>query len=152
MRFSTYKCFHGNSKRSWVHRTQHPHRKWELRQHSFHQAFRANKPQQATIRTSREFTVQFRWEKDRRFGKKSILVSFAEGEKVRTETVTFDIVNMDYLYTAIFSREVLNKFEIMLKQSYLCMKMASPFSIIAIHGDQTASRQIEGRPIPGIAS
>ena len=35
-------------------------------------------------------------------GKKAIPVSFAEGEKVRTETITFDIVNMDYPYTSIF--------------------------------------------------
>jgi len=72
-------------------------------------------------------------------GKKAILVSFAEGEKVRTETITFDIVNMDYPYTAIFSR-VLSRFEIVIKQSYLCMKMPSPFGIIALHGDQATSR------------
>ena len=29
-------------------------------------------------------------------GKNKIPVSFVEGEKVRTETITFDIVNMDY--------------------------------------------------------
>ena len=48
-------------------------------------------------------------------GKKSILVSFAEGEKVRIEMATFDIVNMDYPYTTIFGRGVLNKFKIVLK-------------------------------------
>ena len=37
-------------------------------------------------------------------GKKAILVSFAEGEKVHTERITFNIVNMDYPYTAIFGR------------------------------------------------
>jgi hypothetical protein len=31
-------------------------------------------------------------------GKKAIPVSFEEGEKVRTETITFDVVNMDYPY------------------------------------------------------
>jgi hypothetical protein len=82
-------------------------------------------------------------------GKKAIPVSFAEGEKVRTETITFDIVNVDYPYTAIFGRGVLNKFKIVIKQSYLCMKMPSPFGIIAMHGDQATSRQIEGKPIPG---
>jgi hypothetical protein len=30
-------------------------------------------------------------------GKKAIPISFVEGEKVRTETITFDIVSMDYL-------------------------------------------------------
>jgi hypothetical protein len=82
-------------------------------------------------------------------GKKAIQVSFTEGEKVHTETIAFDIVNMDYTYTAIFGRGVLNKFEMVIKQSYLCMKMPSPFGIITVHGDQAASRRIEGKPIPG---
>ena len=82
-------------------------------------------------------------------GKKAILISFVEGKKVRTEMITFDIVNMDYPYTAIFGRGVLNKFERVIKQSYLCMKMPSPFGIIMVHGDQAASRQIEGKPILG---
>ena len=29
------------------------------------------------------------------------------------------------------------------------MKMLSPFGIIKVHRDQIASRQIEGKPIPG---
>ena len=82
-------------------------------------------------------------------GKKAILVSFVEEKKVHTETITFDIVNMDYPYTAIFGKGVLNKFKIVVKQSYLCMKMSSPFRVIAVHGDQAASRQIEGKPILG---
>jgi hypothetical protein len=81
--------------------------------------------------------------------KKSIPVSFAEDEKVHTEMVTFDIFNMDYPYTTIFGRGVLNKLEIRLKQSYLCMKMPSALGIIAIHRDQAASRRIEGMPIQG---
>jgi hypothetical protein len=73
-------------------------------------------------------------------GKKAILVTFAEGEKVRTETITFDIINMDYPYTAIFGRGVLSRFEIVIKQSYLCMKMPSPFGIITVYEDQAASK------------
>ena len=49
--------------------------------------------------------------------------------------ITFDIVNKDYPYTAIFGRGVLSKFEMVVKQSYLCMKMSSPFRIIIVHGD-----------------
>ena len=66
-------------------------------------------------------------------GKKAIPVSLEEGEKVRTKTIIFGIVNMDYPYTAIFG--FTNKFEVVIKQSYLCLKMPSPFSIITIHGD-----------------
>ena len=75
-----------------------------------------------------------------RWGKKAIPISFTEGEKVLTETITFDIVNMDYPYTAILRRGVLSKFKIVIKESYLCMEMPSPFGIIAVHGDQAASR------------
>jgi hypothetical protein len=73
-------------------------------------------------------------------GKKTIPISFIEGEKVHTKMITFDIVNMDYLHTAIFGRGVLNKFEMVIKQSYLCMKMPSHFGIITIHRDQAVSR------------
>ena len=69
-------------------------------------------------------------------------------QKVRTETITFDIVNIYYPYTTIFGRGVLNKFKMVIKQSYLCMKMPSPFGVIIVHGDQAASRRIEGKLIP----
>lgn len=62
-------------------------------------------------------------------GKNAIPVSFEEGERVRTETIMFDKVNMDYPYTEIFERGFTNKFEVVIKQSYLCMKMSSPFGI-----------------------
>ena len=92
--------------------------------------------------------IRIRWEENRRHRQKAIPVSLEEGERVRTETIMFDIVNMDYSYTTIFSRGFTNKFEVVIKQSYLCMKMPSPFGIITIHGDQLASRSIEGKPIP----
>ena len=63
--------------------------------------------------------------------------------------ITFDIVNMDYPYTAIFDRGILNKFKMVIKQSYLCMKMPSLFEIIIVHEDKAASRRIEGKLIPG---
>ena len=48
-------------------------------------------------------------------GKKAILVSFEEGKRVRTETITFDVVNMDYPYTAIFGRGFANKFKVVIE-------------------------------------
>ena len=60
-------------------------------------------------------------------GKKAIPVSFVEGEKVFTETITFDIVNMDYPYTAIFGRGVLNKFKNGDKAKLLMHEDAIPF-------------------------
>lgn len=48
-------------------------------------------------------------------GKKAIPVSFVEGERVRTEVITFDIVDIDYPYTAIFGRGFTNKFQVVIK-------------------------------------
>lgn len=53
----------------------------------------------------------------------------------------FDTVNMDYPYTAVFGQGTLKKFNAVIKQSYLCMKMPSPFGIIAVHGEQ--EKQLE---------
>jgi hypothetical protein len=50
-------------------------------------------------------------------GKKSIMVAFSEGERVHSVPITFDVVNMDYPYTAIFGRGVISKFEAIIKQS-----------------------------------
>ena len=47
-------------------------------------------------------------------GKKAIPVSFEEGERVRTEMIMIDIVNMDYPYTAIFGRGFTNNFEVVI--------------------------------------
>lgn len=82
-------------------------------------------------------------------GKKQIPVSFKEGSSVHTEDITFDIVNIEYPYTAIFGRGVINKFNILIRQSHFCMKMPSPFGVITMHGDQVAARRIEGKSTPG---
>ena len=102
-----------------------------------------------TLEPARNSLFGFGGEKIDVLGKKTILVSFVEGEKVRTKMITFDIVNMDYPYTTIFGRGVLSKFKIVIKQSNLCMNMPSPFGIIMVHGDQATSRQIVGKSIPG---
>jgi len=99
-----------------------------------------------TLEPARNSLFGFGGKKIDALGEKAIPVSFAEGEKVHIETITFDIVNMDYPYTTIFERGVLSRFKITIKKSYLCMKMPSPFGIIAVHGDQAASRQIESKP------
>lgn len=91
----------------------------------------------------------FRGKKVDAVGKKNIPVSFAEGERVHTETITFNIVNIHYPYTAIFGRGVIDKFDIVIRQSYLCMKMPSPFGVITAHGDQVTARRIKGKPTPG---
>jgi hypothetical protein len=93
-----------------------------------------------TLEPARNSLFYFGGKKIDALGKKAILVSFIEGEKVHTKMITFDIVNMDYPYTTIFGRGVLNKFKIVVKQSYLCMKMPSLVGIITIHKDQVTSK------------
>ena len=60
-------------------------------------------------------------------GKKTIQISSTEGEKVRIETITLDIVNIYYPYTAIFGRGVLNKFKNGDKAKLLMHEDAIPF-------------------------
>jgi len=93
--------------------------------------------------------IFLRWKENRCHRKEIFLVSFVEGETVHTKKRTFDKVNIDYPYTAIFGRGFTNKFEVTIKQSFLCMKMPSPFGIITMHGNHIAARRIEGKPTPG---
>lgn len=115
----------------------------------FIKAFESMQLDRHTLEPAGNSLFSFNGKKIDAIVKKAIPVSFQEGERVRTETIMFDIVNMDYPYTAIFSRGFTNKFEVVIKQSYLCMKMPSPFGVITVHGDQLASRRIEGKPTPG---
>jgi hypothetical protein len=76
-------------------------------------------------------------------GKISLPVSFNDQENVRTEYVTFDIVDLYYPYNAIFSRGFANKFNMALHMGYLCMKMPALHNIITVHGSQKEVRNIE---------
>jgi hypothetical protein len=77
------------------------------------------------------------------FGKISLPVSFGGQENVRTEYVTFDVVDHYYPYNAIFGRGFANKFNIAIHMGYLCMKMPALHGIIMIHGSQKEARNIE---------
>ena len=68
-----------------------------------------------TLELARNSLFGFGGKKIDALGKKAIPVSFAEGKKVYTETITFDIVNMDYPFTTVFGRGVLNRFEVVIK-------------------------------------
>jgi len=70
-----------------------------------------------TLEPARNLLFVFCGKKIDALGEKAIPVFFTKGENVRTEMITFDIVNMDYPYTAIFGRGVLSKFKIIIKQS-----------------------------------
>jgi hypothetical protein len=76
-------------------------------------------------------------------GKVSLLVSFGDLDNVRTETVTFDVVDIYHPYLAIFVRGFMNKFDVVIRQQFLCMKIPAPKGVITVFGDQQEARNIE---------
>ena len=76
-------------------------------------------------------------------GKITLPVSFGDLSNPRTEPVTFDVVEMNYPYNAIFGRSLMNKFEAIVRQLYLCMKMPASKGVITVRGNQQLARDIE---------
>jgi hypothetical protein len=73
-------------------------------------------------------------------GKISLPVSSDTIQNAITEYISFDVVEMYYPYFGIFGRGHLNKFEAVIHQSYLCMKMpackvSSQFLVIRVMGE-----------------
>jgi hypothetical protein len=77
-------------------------------------------------------------------GKIMMPVTFGFVHNTRTEQVVFDIVDMEYPYSAIIGRGTLNAFEAILHPTYLCMKIPSEQGPIVVHGSQKAARKAEG--------
>ena len=82
-------------------------------------------------------------------GKLSLSVSFGDTANARTEHITFDVVEMPYPYRAILGRGAINKFEAIVHQLYLCMKIPAPAGVITVRGDQQLARDIERGYTPG---
>jgi hypothetical protein len=80
-------------------------------------------------------------------GKKSLPVS-RDLDNAKTKTL-FDMVDMYHLYLAIFSRGFMNKFDAMIRQQFLCMKIPAPKGVITAFGDQQEARNIEKGHTPG---
>jgi hypothetical protein len=59
-------------------------------------------------------------------GKIPLSVSFRDLDNARTETLTFDVVDMYHPYLAIFGRGFMNKFDVVIRQQFLCMKIPAP--------------------------
>jgi hypothetical protein len=70
-------------------------------------------------------------------------VSFDTLENPRTESITFDVVDMHYSYNVIFGRGLLNTFEAILHSGYLCLKVSPTFEIILVFDSQKDTRNIE---------
>jgi hypothetical protein len=82
-------------------------------------------------------------------GKVSLPVSFGDLDNARTETLTFDVVDMYHPYLAIFGRGFMNKFDVVIRQQFLCMKIPAPKGVITVFGDQQEARNIEKGHTPG---
>jgi hypothetical protein len=76
-------------------------------------------------------------------GSISLPISFDSLCNARTEYITFDVVDMNYPYNAIFSRGLLNTFEAVIHSVYLCLKILAALGVISIHGNQKDARNIE---------
>jgi hypothetical protein len=50
-------------------------------------------------------------------------VSFGDLDNTRTETLTFDVVDIYHPYLAIFDRGFMNKIDAVIRQQFLCMKI-----------------------------
>jgi hypothetical protein len=76
-------------------------------------------------------------------GKISLPVSFGDLDNARTETLTFDVVDMYHPYSTIFGRGFINKFDVVIRQQFLCMKIPAPKGVIMVFGDQQEAKNIE---------
>jgi hypothetical protein len=76
-------------------------------------------------------------------GKILLPISFGDLENARTESLTFDVVDIYHPYLTIFGRGFMNKFDAVIRQRFLCMKMPAPKGVITVFGNQQEARNIE---------
>jgi hypothetical protein len=82
-------------------------------------------------------------------GKVVLPVSFGTVQNARTEYLSFDVVEMYYSYNGILGRGFLNKFEAVIHQAYLCVKIPVTQGVITIWGHQNDGRYLERGRTPG---
>jgi hypothetical protein len=82
-------------------------------------------------------------------GKVSLPVSFGAIQNARTEYLSFNAVEMYYPYNSILGRGFLNKFEAIIHQAYMCVKIPATQGVITIWGHQNDGRNLERGRTPG---
>jgi hypothetical protein len=70
-------------------------------------------------------------------------------DNARIETLTFDVVDIYHPYLAIFGRGFMNKFDAVIRQQFLCVKIPAPKGVITVFGDQHEAINIEKGHTPG---
>jgi hypothetical protein len=79
----------------------------------------------------------------------SLSVSFRDLDNARTETLTFDVVDIYHPYLAVFGKGFINKFDTVIRQQFLCMKIPAPTGVITVSGNRQEARNIEKGHTPG---
>jgi hypothetical protein len=59
------------------------------------------------------------------------------------------VVDIYHPYLAIFGRGFMNKFDAVVRQQFLCMKIPAPKGVITVFGNQQEARNIEKVHTPG---
>jgi hypothetical protein len=76
-------------------------------------------------------------------GKIDVNVTFDRDAIMRTEIITFDVVDFVYPYNAIFGLNTINKFAAVIHQGYLLMKIPMAAGVISVYGSQEEARRAE---------
>jgi hypothetical protein len=66
----------------------------------------------------------------------SLSVTFGTPANYRTESVVFDVVEINLSFNAIISRPALYQFMVVAHYGYMVLKMSSPNGVIKIRGDR----------------
>jgi hypothetical protein len=73
-------------------------------------------------------------------GKIDVNVTFGQDATMRSEVITFHVVDFVYPYNAIFGRNTINKFAAVIHQGYLLMKIPTAARVISVYGSQEEAR------------
>ena len=82
-------------------------------------------------------------------GKVKLLVSLCYVGNLRTERITFDVVELEYPYNAILGRGTLNTLEAATHSAYLCMKIPGPRGVLSVFESQNNARRVENNFFQG---
>jgi hypothetical protein len=76
-------------------------------------------------------------------GKIDVNVTFGQDATMRTEVITFDVIDFLYPYNTVFGRNTINKFAAVIHQGYLLMKIPTAARVISVYGSQEEARRAE---------
>jgi hypothetical protein len=72
-------------------------------------------------------------------GSIALPVTFGTEENLRTESVPFDVAEVNLPFNAIIGRPALYRFMAIAHYGYLVLKMSFPAGVLTVRGDQAAA-------------